>query len=161
MKKKLTLIAVLAITAMLFVSCDKTLKIESIELDKTELTLEVGETEDIDATVVPETDDLTWTSDAEAVATVSSRGKVTAIAEGTANIKVTAGDVSATCVVTVTEGDVAPTEYICLADAAHVFPASTPGLAMRRPVGPPSGSEAKEWSLKITVLPCMASSAEA
>ncbi|MCH5229600.1 MAG: leucine-rich repeat protein [Muribaculaceae bacterium] len=64
------------------------------------LTLRIGETETLTATVVPEntTDKtVTWSSDNPAVATVSSNGTVTAISTGAANIIATCGDITATC----------------------------------------------------------------
>jgi hypothetical protein len=44
---------------------------------------------------------VTYSSDNESVATVSDKGKITAVAEGTAKITVTCGKVSRECVVTV------------------------------------------------------------
>ena len=75
------------------------LNIESAELN-------IGETVQLEATVLPEdtTDKtLTWSSSNENVATVSEEGVVTAIAEGNAVITVSCGGVSAECEVTVTE----------------------------------------------------------
>ena len=76
----------------------------SVTLNKSTLSLEVGETEKLTVTVTPvhSTDPLSWsTSDAEK-ATVANDGTVTAVAEGTAVITATVGDVQATCTVTVT-----------------------------------------------------------
>ena len=81
----------------------QTVAVESVTLNKTELTLEVGDEETLTATVAPDnaTDKaVTWTSDNTAVATVEN-GKVTAVAAGTAAITATAGGQSATCTVTV------------------------------------------------------------
>lgn len=81
--------------------------VESVTLNKTEITLDVGGTETLAATVLPEnaTDKtVTWeTSNAE-VATVAN-GVVTAVAKGEATITAKAGEKSATCKVTVTETD--------------------------------------------------------
>lgn len=77
---------------------------ESITLSATELTLEEGETATLTATVAPEeaTDkSVVWTSSNEVVATVSEEGEVVALAEGTAVITATCGDVKADCAVTV------------------------------------------------------------
>ena len=90
--------------------------VESITLDKTETTIVVGSTEKLTATVNPDNADypqVTWTSSDESVATVSSEGVVTAIAEGTAIITATAEDKSATCTVTVPHVDV-PVESVTL-----------------------------------------------
>ena len=78
---------------------------ESIILDNTELTLEIGETAKLDATILPEdTTDKTliWSSSDETVAYVDQEGVVTAKSEGNAVIKVTTiNDVTAECIVTV------------------------------------------------------------
>ncbi len=85
-------------------TCEVTVVISAtdIALDKEEATIEKGETLTLEVTVVPEdtTDELVWSSSDEAVATVEN-GVVTAVAPGTATITVTAGEVSATCEVTV------------------------------------------------------------
>ena len=79
----------------------------SIELDKTEISLEATETATLVATVLPElttNKSVTWTSSNEAVATVDANGVVTAIAVGEATITAIATDGSgatATCQVTV------------------------------------------------------------
>ena len=78
----------------------------AISLDKTELSLAVGELESLMATVTPDnsTDTVVWSSDKPAVATVdSTTGKVTAVAPGEAVITAKAGEKKATCAVTVTE----------------------------------------------------------
>ena len=84
--------------------------ITGVELNKTSTSLTVGETDTLTATVNPDNSDHTvaWSSDNESVATVSD-GVVTAVAEGTATITVTAtngtedtsDDKTATCAVTV------------------------------------------------------------
>lgn len=82
---------------------EQTVAVESVTLNKTELTLEVGGEETLTATVVPDnaTDKtVTWSSDNAAVATVEN-GKVTAVSAGSATITATAGNKSATCTVTV------------------------------------------------------------
>ena len=67
--------------------------VTEVTLDQSELTLTVGDTETLTATVSPDdaTDKtVTWSSDNTGVATVDSTGKVTAVAGGTATITVTA-----------------------------------------------------------------------
>lgn len=49
-----------------------------------------------------------WESDNPKVATVDANGKVTALAEGTAHVTLTADDLTATCTVTVPHTDVVP-----------------------------------------------------
>ena len=65
-----------------------------LTLNKNTLTLDVGETETLRATVEPHdsTDTVTWSSDNPVVATVDSNGLVTAKAPGTAAITAKAGD---------------------------------------------------------------------
>lgn len=81
-------------------------KVESVSLNQTTLTLAVGETFQLEATVLPEDAEVTlsWESSDAAVATVSSDGLVTGIADGSASISVTAGDQQAVCEVTVEYG---------------------------------------------------------
>ena len=92
--------------AVLTTSCgDNTLiEVASIELNSKTLTLEVGQTQTLTATVLPAdlTDkSVTWTSSNASVASVVN-GVVTANSEGTATITATAGNQTATCEVTVT-----------------------------------------------------------
>lgn len=83
--------------------------VESIRLNKIELTLVKGDKETLVATVSPEEADnatVTWESSDESVATVSSEGEVTAVYPGNAVISATAGGVTATCDVEVVPADV-------------------------------------------------------
>ena len=69
-----------------------TTNVEGITLDKTEGVLTVGNTVTVTATVIPDTAtnaSVTWTSSDEAIATVDSEGKITAVAPGTATITAT------------------------------------------------------------------------
>ena len=78
--------------------------VESVSLDKTELSLVEGDSETLTATVKPDnaTDKtVTWSSSDGSVATVDANGKVTAVKEGTATITAKAGEKTATCTVTV------------------------------------------------------------
>lgn len=93
----------IAACALGFVACNKTVAVESVMLDKTAVTLQVGGEETLTVTVTLEnaTDKaVTWSSDNTAVATVAN-GKVTAVSAGSATVTATAGDKSATCIVTV------------------------------------------------------------
>ena len=80
--------------------------VTEITLDKTAITLEIGQTDTIIAKVVPNnatSKSITWSSSDVSVATVDSNGTVVAVAPGTATItalnKFTG--ITATCVVTV------------------------------------------------------------
>ena len=78
--------------------------IESVELSDTALTLQPEETAQLTYTVAPEealSDNITYTSSDEAVATVDAEGNVTAVADGTATITVDVNGVTAECDVTV------------------------------------------------------------
>ena len=84
-----------------------TTNVESVTLDKTEGVLTVGNTVTVTATVTPDTAtnaSVTWSSSDEAIATVDSEGKITAVAPGTATITATSDsnpDANATYAVTV------------------------------------------------------------
>ena len=83
---------------------NKEIAVSGVTLDPTSLSIEVGKTATLTATVTPsEATDKTvsWSSSNESVATVSD-GTVTAVAEGSATVTATAGNKSATCSVTVT-----------------------------------------------------------
>ena len=87
-------------------SGDVTYKVTGVSLNKTAISLAVGSTETLIATITPgnaTNKNLTWTSGDEDVATVNN-GVVTATGTGTTNITVTTadGDKTATCAVTVT-----------------------------------------------------------
>ena len=75
-----------------------------ISLNKAALSLTVGGSEQLNATVQPAdtTDTVKWSSDNTDVATVDGTGKVTAEAPGTAIITARAGTKTASCTVTVT-----------------------------------------------------------
>ena len=90
------------------VTGEVTYKVTGVSLNKDSLTLDVGSSETLNATVAPNNatnQKVTWTSNAESVATVDESGNVEAVAPGTANITVTTEDGSkqATCTVTVTQ----------------------------------------------------------
>ena len=80
-------------------------KVTKINLSKTAITVVVGKTDQLVATVEPKevTPQVTWTSSNESIATVTSNGTVRGIAEGTATITASQdGITSAPCTVTVT-----------------------------------------------------------
>ena len=82
----------------------RTISVESITLNKPQLSLVKGATETLTATVLPTTATdkaVTWESSDTAVATVEN-GVVTAVAAGNATITAKAGEKTATCAVTVT-----------------------------------------------------------
>ena len=91
----------------LYVKDDTPADVTGVRLDKTSLTLKVGKTGTLTATVLPgnaQNKNVTWSSSNTSVATVNN-GVVTAVANGTATITVTTeeGNFTATCTVTVSE----------------------------------------------------------
>ena len=87
--------------------------VSGIELNKPVLELEVAEVEQLIATVSPEDafdPSVTWVSSDETVVTVVD-GFVSAIAAGTATITATAGEMSATCPVTVAAATIPSTDF--------------------------------------------------
>ena len=82
------------------------IEVESVTINPQLANLEIGETLQLNATVLPSNasdNTVTWSSSDNQIATVDESGKVTAIKEGSANITAKAGDKSATCVITVSD----------------------------------------------------------
>mgnify|MGYP002566081439 CR=1 FL=1 len=84
---------------------DKAVKATNVVLDKTGLTLNRGMKYSLTMTVTPATftDEVSWKSTNVNVAAIAEDGTVTAKEAGQATIKVTVGDVSATCKVNVVQ----------------------------------------------------------
>jgi uncharacterized protein YjdB len=86
-------------------SCAVTVSVPivSVKLDMTDIALEKGESRVLTATVMPSdtTDSISWTSSDSSVVSVDSYGKITAAEPGTATITASAGNVSASCRVSV------------------------------------------------------------
>lgn len=108
--KKLTVILSMLLMVVGLGSCKKdknepTAEPTKITLDASTLTLQVGESKQLKATVLPKDQKFTvdYKSDKPEVATVNDKGLVTAVAEGTAKVTATVGKLSAECVVTVTK----------------------------------------------------------
>ena len=115
-EKKLRLkpfsLAVSALLLIISIACSKdpgaapeptTVAVSSIKLSRNAISLSVGETVVLTATVSPENasdKSVTWTSSDPNVATVAD-GKVSAIATGSATITARCGNVEAKCAVTV------------------------------------------------------------
>ena len=102
--------------------------VTEVTLNKSAMTLLVGRTETLTATVAPEdatNKDIVWTSSDESVATVEN-GVVTAVAKGTADITVTTADGNhqATCKVKVNPAAINPEgadlggKYVLVTDAS-------------------------------------------
>ncbi len=86
----------------------KKIKVTGVKLNKRAITLYVGTTEQLEATVLPANATnkaVTWSSNNKAIATVDSKGKITAVKAGKATITVKTkdGGKTAKCIVTVTK----------------------------------------------------------
>ena len=106
------------------------IEITGISLNKSTATITEGETETLVATIKPSnaTDKtVTWASDNEEVATVEN-GVVTAVKAGTATITATAGDRSASCVVTVEKKVIAVTGIALDKETATIIEGETETL---------------------------------
>ena len=116
MKKTLSrslslLLAVVLAVSLALPAAAASVAVTGVTLDKTTLTLAPKDSYALKATVKPDNatnQNLTWKSNKPAVATVSRKGEVTAVAEGTATITVTTndGDYMAICDVTVAKSKV-------------------------------------------------------
>ena len=122
-----------------------TTNVESVTLDKTEGVLTVGNTVTVTATVTPDTAtnaSVTWTSSNEAIATVDSEGKITAVAPGTATITATSDsnpDASAAYAVTVQAKKVvvpANTKTSSKSSSSNAGNSSNSGAAAAAPSNP-------------------------
>ena len=92
----------------------KVIPVTSVTLNKTSLALTEQETFQLAATVSPDnaTDKtVIWSSSNTAIATVSSNGLVTAVAEGNTTITAKAGDKTASCTVTVSKKVIPVTSF--------------------------------------------------
>ena len=82
---------------------DRQVNATAVTLSSKELTLSKGASATLFLTVTPEdfTDEVSWKSGDTSVVTVSDAGVVKAVGLGTATVKVTVGNVSASCKITV------------------------------------------------------------
>lgn len=89
--------------AAIKITTQNTIPTTSVDVSPESVTLAPGGTQQLTTTVLPAntTDTLSYSSNANGVATVSSSGLITAHADGTATITATSGNYSDTCVVTV------------------------------------------------------------
>lgn len=105
MKRILFAIAALLTLAS---SCTQEIDPTSVRLDRHEITIAVGETTTLTATIAPSNATntaLSWSSSKPGVADVDKDGKVTALSEGMASVTVAtlAGGLTDACIVTVTK----------------------------------------------------------
>ena len=128
-------------------------KVTKVELNKTSLTLDVGNSDTLIAAITPDnaTDkSVTWESSAPGVATVDTSGKVTAVAPGTATITVTTtdGGFTDTCQVTVTAATVPVTGVTLSQTQASLYYNRTPNtLTLTATVAPDNATnQAVTWT---------------
>lgn len=116
---------------LLMASCKKdssedTTSLQSVTLNKTTLSLSIGDTTTLVATVSPTGSAVTWTSSNAAVLTVKN-GKLTAVAAGQSTVTAAVGEKSAICTVTVT----AKSNVVTFTDnSSYDIPASYNGVAI-------------------------------
>lgn len=116
MKKTLSrslslLLAIVLAVSLALPAAAANVDVTGVTLDKTSLTLAPKDSYTLKATVTPDNatnQNVTWKTNKDKVATVSSKGVVTAVGEGTASITVYTndGNYSATCNVTVAKSTV-------------------------------------------------------
>lgn len=116
MKKTLSrslslLLAIVLAVSLTLPAAAANVDVTGVTLDKTSLTLAPKDSCTLKATVTPDNatnQNVTWKTNKDKVATVSSKGVVTAVGEGTASITVYTndGNYSATCNVTVAKSTV-------------------------------------------------------
>ena len=105
----------LALAIIFAISCERTpaeVAVSGVSIDQTSVEMTVGEKKQMSATISPAeaTDQtITWSSSNKSVATISTQGLVTAIAEGTTTIKARAGGKTSACIVTVRKEIIAVT----------------------------------------------------
>jgi len=126
---------------------ENTVPVQSVTLDKPTLSLAVGGSEALAATVLPADaadKNVTWTSSDENIATVDAAGTVTAVAEGTATITATAGGKTASCVVTVSPAAI-PVTGISLDKPALALAVGERGT-LTATVSPENATDTVVWS---------------
>ncbi len=129
--KKFAIICLITLTiccgAILGACKDTTISVEKITLDKTSVTLYIGQKEKLTATVTPNnstTKVITWVSYNSAVASVSN-GVITAVKEGQTVVTAQAEGKKATCSVTVKRLDVWDETIATEEQIANVYDEST------------------------------------
>ena len=82
---------------------NKEVNASNVELNESQITLNKGDTYNLIMSVTPDdfTDAVTWKSTDTDVVTVTETGVIKAVGTGTATIKLTVGNVSASCLITV------------------------------------------------------------
>jgi uncharacterized protein (TIGR02145 family) len=110
MKRILYLLTISALLIAIFTNCKKDIAVVGVKLNNFYLTLEVGETQTLIATVVPSEASnklVSWRSHDPTVASVTSSGQISAHSDGKTTIVVTTidGNYTAECAVTIITAD--------------------------------------------------------
>ena len=129
----------------------KTVAVTNVTLDKTTLSMKVGESDTLTATVAPTNatnQAVTWTSSNEAVATVSN-GTVNTVGVGTAiiTVKTAEGNKTASCTVTVTRASSSGGSH------TTYYPVNTPAKSEGGSVVVSQKSASKGSAVTVTVTP--------
>lgn len=125
----------LAMAVLFALSCEKgpaEVAVSGVSIDQASVEMTVGEKKQLSATISPSdaTDqNITWSSSKESVATISSQGLVTALAEGTTTIKARAGEKTSACIVTVRKEIVAVTSITLDKSSLSLIKGETETLA--------------------------------
>ncbi len=103
--KKLAILLTVVMTAILMICCNGSV---SVSLNESAVTMVVGDTSTIVATVTGSEETATWTTSNAEVVTVQA-GELTAVAPGTATVTAKVGDKSASAEITVISREAIPT----------------------------------------------------
>lgn len=155
---KKVLLALCAVAALLAACTPKDVLPSSITLSKTAITLEEGGSFNLQAIVNPSdatNKELTWSSSADAVATVDQTGKVVAVKEGKATITATAkaaSGVKGTCEVTVSAKAI-PVTAVQLSESDPVTLAPEETLQLSAVITPSNATDnAVTWESDNTTV---------
>ena len=109
LSKALVFVLIFTLILSVFAACtDPESKEATISLDETAISLDVGESKQLNATVANSEEAVVWTSSDASKATVEN-GLVTALAAGSVTVTASVADKSASCTVTITEAAPVPT----------------------------------------------------
>ena len=137
----LTLLVVVMTTSAVCISCKKQEQTaDEVRISKTSMALEVGSEGTLTATTT-NGQTIVWTSKDVSIATVTEQGVVTAIKVGKTEIVATAGDVNATCVLTVKEPETKEGLMIKLDKFKHTLNVKTNNKAVLIPTVTVDGVE--------------------
>ena len=155
-------IALLLAVISLFAGCRKEVLPEAVALNRHSLSLDVGETCVLEATITPANatnQTLSWSSTQPSVATVDPDGKVTALSEGQAIITVAtvSGTKTDACLVSVTKKATPDPEHDDSIEGVTISP-STLNVGegrtaqLKATVSPATAAQEVEWASQSTSI---------